>query len=231
MVHFDTCSVRFLSGQLLEFARCDCSHAGPCEHLALALWALQGDLGARREVDLAPLEGALQLLDELISQGVSHIGQGLGSRFREARRLLQSHAMVWPHSLLEDIEAELGYYRAASGRYRVRQLARSATSLWARQRASSRDPEVSRAALGLNLAPETSLQKVRLTGLGCRKEKDETLYYLADPGNAMVLVLPYATGRNLAGFPLCAWPAASWCRRPPTGAPMACCGWAAGLTA
>jgi hypothetical protein len=202
LVHLDTCSVRFLSGQRLEFARCDCRAAGACEHIALAVWALQGSLsgGPAPVVALEAMEPALELVCDIIEHGVSYLGQGLGSRFEEARRLLLSGCMTWPYNLLEEIEAELGYYQSRGGRYRISRLAHCATSLWARRQASSNDPTLANSALGLNQAPETSLRQVRLTGLGCRVEKEETQYYLADSANGKVFVLSLSTGYRPSGL-------------------------------
>jgi hypothetical protein len=202
LVHLDTCSVRFLSGQRLEFARCDCRAAGACEHLALAFWALRGTLssGPAPVVALEAMDPALDLVCEIIEHGVSYLGQGLGSRFEEARRLLLRRGMTWPHDLLEEIEAELGYYQSRGGRYRISRLAHCATSLWARRQTSSNDPSLAYSALGLNRAPETSLRQVRLTGLGCRVEKEETQYYLADSANGKVFVLNLSTGYRPSGL-------------------------------
>lgn len=202
LVHLDTCSVRFLSGRRLDFARCDCAASGPCEHLALALWALEGTLDERRaEVRTGALEPALRLVEELIARGASQLGQGLGSRFQQARRELLEAGMVWPHSLLEEMEAELDYYHARGGRYRASRLAHCAVSVWARARVARHRPELASPVLGLNQAPETALRKVRLTGLGCRVDKNETLYFFADAAGDRVLVLPFRSGtRGPAGL-------------------------------
>lgn len=202
MVHLDTCSVRFLSGHRLEFARCDCRAAGPCEHLALALWAIRGTLttAPAAPVSLGPLDEALALVQELLGHGVSHLGQGLGSRFEETRRQLLGAGMVWPYELVEEIAEELAYYRGRSGRYRASRLAWCACSLWTRRQVVAHRPELAMAALGLNQSPETSLRQLRLTGLGCQLEKDETSYFLADSSTGKVLVLRHRTGQGPSGL-------------------------------
>jgi hypothetical protein len=203
VVHLDTCSVRFLSGQRLAFAHCDCRAAGPCEHLALAIWALQGRLDHHKTVariDLRALDMALEAVREVIEQGVTTLGLGLSTRFQESRRQMESAGMVWPVQLIQEIEGELEQYRRRGGRYRVDHLACCAASLWARRQVCLRAPDKAAAALGLNLVPETSLRQLRLTGLGCRMEQGRVDYFLADPTSGQVLVLPARPGQRPGGI-------------------------------
>ncbi len=59
-----TCTVRFHVPRDLAYARCDCARQGPCEHLALAVWAFRragaaaAGGGAFTAIELGPPHGA-----------------------------------------------------------------------------------------------------------------------------------------------------------------------------
>ena len=204
-----TCAVRFLVPNDLAYARCDCAAATACEHVVVAAWAFRAagpaldapraiELHPRAEaattVDLRPLEAADRLARTVLLEGVTALGAEVAPRFARARDDLAKVGMVWPITIVDDLEIALDAYRARSARYSAAHVAWLLTELEARRRACARGGELPpRFVLGSDEARETLLDHVRLVSLGARVEADGRTrgaeVYLADPGTGMVLVL------------------------------------------
>lgn len=201
-----TCAVRFNVPSDLAYARCDCALPEPCEHIALAAWAFREAAKAplvpktvelRRgpvaEAPPHPLKSALDLACEILIEGVASASH-LAPRFALARAELAAASLVWPASILTDLELSLEAYRDRSARYSASVAASLITELAARSRAAEQNGELSaRFVLGADEAKETLLEKVRLISLGARVFADgrdrEAEVYLADPSSSVVLVL------------------------------------------
>ncbi|MBK8594335.1 MAG: hypothetical protein IPN83_01875 [Holophagales bacterium] len=145
------CTVRFHVPGELSWARCDCTLAQDCEHVAVAVWAFReadrrDEAAARQIVDLAsdaqgeteaaPLEVAMELARDVILAGVAHSAASLAQRFAVARRLARAAGQVWPHVLLEELEELLASYRERSSRYRSSLATELVAGLSARERSS-----------------------------------------------------------------------------------------------
>lgn len=204
-----TCAVRFHVPRDLGYARCDCQAALACEHVVVAAWAFRQadasgtpapctiELGAKpagmtpgRE---APLDEALRLAEHVVVEGVAHLGDADKPRFARARALLSKAGLLWPGTIVDDLEVALEAYRARSARYRTSEVVSLLASLEARARAAKGGGALpSRFVLGSNEARETLLDHVRLMSLGARVEADgdrrEASVYLADPDSGVVLV-------------------------------------------
>lgn len=192
-----TCTVEFLVPGELSYARCDCSHNGPCEHIAQAVWAFReaplgrvvlggGDI--RAEGSLAATQG---LVEELGQDGVVHAATDLAQRFKEAAQALRKEGFLWMSALAEEIGAQLRAYHDRDASYESAALAHLVLEWQARRGAalSLSQPRI----LGRGVAPETALEHIRLTGLGVRVEtvggNTRAEVYLADPDTSTVLVL------------------------------------------
>lgn len=205
-----TCAVRFNVPRDLAYARCDCALAERCEHIALAAWAFREALtggsplapktvelrrGPIASADLRPLTIALDLACEVLIEGVASVPvEHLAPRFALARSELAAASLLWPASILTDLELSLEAYRDRSARYSASAAASLITELAARCRAVERPGEISaRFIVGADEAKETLLEKVRLISLGARVFADgrdrEVEVYLADPVSCVVLVL------------------------------------------
>jgi hypothetical protein len=202
-VQLPTCSVQFLVPRDLAYARCSCALGTGCEHVVAAVWAFRASRQAGvRQVSLGRAarvvnEGwgdALALSREILSQGVA---QGTGEvvqRFARVRVGLTHARLVWPLTIVEDLEQQIEAYHARSMRYRARAVADLVTELELRARAVRGGGELPPAFVaGTNEADDTLLDHVRLVGLGARVEADGRARYadvfLADPDAGIVLVL------------------------------------------
>jgi hypothetical protein len=203
------CTVRFHVPGELSWARCDCTLAQDCEHVAVAVWAFReadrrDEAAARQIVDLAsdaqgeteaaPLEVAMELARDVILAGVAHSAASLAQRFAVARRLARAAGQVWPHVLLEELEELLASYRERSSRYRSSLATELVAGLSARERSSVAGGALPPGfILGQGEAFETSLDHLRLISLGARVAADggdrHVSVYLADPDSGTVLVL------------------------------------------
>ncbi|ATB35558.1 hypothetical protein CYFUS_000971 [Cystobacter fuscus] len=205
-----TCTVRFLVPRDLSHARCDCSLGTGCEHLPLAIWAFRAadeKDPTRREVSVevargsvtstvggAALDTAGDLVRYLLLEGVQHASQGLAGRFAVARAGLEEARMMWPLLALEELEELLGAYVSRAARYDAPRFTSVLTEFFARMRASRKPgPVPPRAVLGMDEAPETELDYVRLVSLGIRlfaegRERRAEVV-LADPDTAGLLVV------------------------------------------
>jgi len=204
-----TCAVRFHVPRDLGYARCDCQAALACEHVVVAAWAFRQadaagtpapctiELGAKPAGTTAgrdaPLDEALRLAEHVIVEGVAHLGDADKQRFAGARASLSKAGLLWPGTLVDDLEIALEAYRARSARYRTSEVVSLLASLEARARAAKSGAALpSRFVLGSDEARETLLDHVRLMSLGARIEADgdrrEASVYLADPDSGVVLV-------------------------------------------
>ena len=204
-----TCAVRFHVPRDLGYARCDCQAALACEHVVVAAWAFRQadaagtpapctiELGAKPAGTTAgrdaPLDEALRLAEHVIVEGVAHLGDADKQRFAGARASLSKAGLLWPGTLVADLEIALEAHRARSARYRTSEVVSLLASLEARARAAKSGAALpSRFVLGSDEARETLLDHVRLMSLGARIEADgdrrEASVYLADPDSGVVLV-------------------------------------------
>jgi hypothetical protein len=127
-------------------------------------------------------------------EGAQHASTGLAGRFAVARSSLADVKMAWPLAALDELEDLLGAYVGRGARYTPAKLAATLAELFARLRAARTPGAVPpRAVLGMDEAPETKLDYVRLVSLGTRlfadgRERRAELV-LADPASASLLVV------------------------------------------
>lgn len=209
-VSLATCTVRFLVPRDAGYARCDCSTGTACEHLPLAIWAFRAAdskdaTGREVSVEVAArhvaategglaLDAASDLVRFLLLEGVQHASTGLAGRFAVARSGLAEARMAWPLAALEELEDLLGAYVGRGSRYAPTKLTATLTELFARLRAAKRGGALPpRAVLGMDEAPETKLDYVRLVSLGARLSADgrerSAEVVLADPATGGLLVV------------------------------------------
>jgi len=202
-----TCTVRFLVAEDLTYARCDCALGESCEHIAEAVWAfreaderepgeasVQVELSSSTTEDQRDLDGLLELTRALLIEGVSHSGSEPGQHAAVVRKQLSDQALVWPLTLLEDLEDQVGCYHSRSSRYRPGLAGDMVLEAELRSRAIQSKIGPPRAlVLGSNIKTETRLDHLRLTSLGARvsggEEQCGIQIFLADPDTATVLVL------------------------------------------
>jgi hypothetical protein len=207
-----TCSVRFHVPQDLAYARCDCKAVIACEHVVVAAWAFRHAAEQRLEVPCttelcptlpgtfpkgvdAPLADVRRLVEHVLTEGVTHLGEADRPRFARVRAsLATASGTVWLTAIVDDIEIAIEAYRARSTRYRTADVAHLIASLAARDRAADRGTcELPRRFLfGDDEAKETPLDHVRLVALGARIDADDRArtaeVFLADPDSGVVLV-------------------------------------------
>lgn len=217
VVRLPLCSVVFHSPTELTAARCDCAAAGPCAHLALAVWALRqadadaeaaeaagpgGIIGPFALAGAAPQESTfLDLLAELdqlagaiVERGAVHADGRFTQKFALLRTRAEAARMTWIVDLLHDLERLLERYSARSARYDEAWLLRLLVELFARTRAARRPGELpADFILGIGEAAQTLLARVRLLSLGARVDADgsacRATVYLADPDAGTVCVV------------------------------------------
>ena len=205
-----TCSVRFHVPDDLAYARCDCKVASACEHVVLAAWAFRRaserglalpatiELGEATSKAAATsddaLDAAAALAAHVLRTGISRLGEGEAARFAHARAALApAKDLLWPQTIVEDLEIAAEAYRARSARYRTADVVHLLASLAARTRAARAAGLLPRRTLlGSDEARETALDHVRLVSLGARVVADgrarDAEVYLADPDSGTVLV-------------------------------------------
>ncbi len=202
-----TCTVRFLVAGDLTYARCDCLLGESCEHIAQAVWAFregdltesdqsttQVELSSATKEDNRDLGSLLTLTRTLLVEGVSHSGAEPGQHAAVVRKELESDALVWPLTLLDDLEDQVGSYHSRSARYRPGLAGDLVLEAELRARAIQAKNGPPRAlVLGTSVKGETRLDHLRLTSIGARVTGGETeaaiQIFLADPDTATVLVL------------------------------------------
>lgn len=203
-----TSTVRFLVPHDLAYVRCDCAEEQGCEHVALAVWAFreadrwQPELGtATVHLAAAAAEPAHEALGEALSfgrlvllEGVANLPSGVATRLARARGGLEAEGMVWPATLLDDLEEALEAHARRSARYTPGLPGRLLAELAARGRAVRQGGELPpRYVLGVGESRETPLGHTRLVGLGALVEGSGSerwaQVFLADPQAGVVLVL------------------------------------------
>jgi hypothetical protein len=205
-----TCTVRFLVPRNLGYARCDCSTGTGCEHLPLAVWAFRAAdakdaTGREVSVEVASataaasegasaMNAALDLVRFLLLEGAQNAASGSGARLAIARTGVDEARMAWLRSVIEEAEDLLAAYHARGTRYTPSRLAATLTEVFARVRAARGASALPpRAVLGMDEAPETKLDHLRLVSLGARLFADgrerRAEVMLADPAAAGLLVL------------------------------------------
>jgi hypothetical protein len=195
--------VQFLVPGDLAYARCSCAEGTGCEHVVVAVWAFRASRDARvRQVSLGRTgsardqewKDALALAREVLDEGVAQSTTDVVQRFARVRAELTRARLVWPLTIVEDLEQQLEAYHARSTRYRARAVAELLTELEVRARAARGRCELPPAFVaGTSETDDTLLDHVRLVGLGARVEADGRTrhadVFLADPDAGLVLVL------------------------------------------
>jgi hypothetical protein len=206
-----SCTVRFLVPHDLGYVHVDGTRQ---DAVALAVWAFReadekGLTGDDVELDVggqptrAPgMTSAVALATRVLLDGVMHTGTSLAPAFARAERDLAD--LRFPLAAVADLADQLAAYRARAARYRPERVADLVAELHARHRAASFDGGTpSSRVLGSDEPAETPLNRVRLTGLGCRVTPGLAEVYLADPGGTvLVLRKPWdgdETGAQMAG--------------------------------
>lgn len=174
-----TCTVTFFVPWELSHARCDCRVGRDCEHVALALWALQsaGLEPGERRVELRAegaepeafleAEALSELVRDILRTGTESL-DGLQARTDALLARLRKHRRVWIVDLVEALQERL----AASARGElgadVGAVAALLTEAEARAR-SQPGPEFPASELyGDASVGGTKLEHVVLRGLGAR---------------------------------------------------------------
>ncbi|MFF4094971.1 hypothetical protein ACFYYY_14190 [Streptomyces sp. NPDC001834] len=222
-VELPTCTVRFPVPGEIAYALTDATAALRGEVLALAVWAFRaadavgtGERSVSVQVGGRPaaspsagpvLDIAVELADELLAEGVAHVGPVHGGALARAGADLAARSLHWPAGALADLADQLTAYADRDAHYRPESVAALLTEVHARKRAAAL-PGV----LGTREAGDTPLRRVRLVSLGCRvRGTPQALVsevYFAHPGAGAVLVLrkawTAAEGKELRGHLLAA---------------------------
>lgn len=203
-VELPTCTVRFPVPGEIAYALTDAAAALRGEVLALAVWAFRaadatradersvpvqvGGRAAAPSTALPALDAALALTDELLAEGVAHVGPVHGGALARAGAALTAGSLHWPAGAIAELADQLTAYADRTAQYRPESVAALLTEVHARRRAAAH-PGV----LGNREAGDTPLRRVRLVSLGCRVHgTGQSLVsevYFAHPGAGTVLVL------------------------------------------
>ncbi|MFF3784729.1 hypothetical protein [Streptomyces sp. NPDC001933] len=203
-VELPTCTVRFPVPGEIAYALTDAAAALRGEVLALAVWAFRaadatrtdersvpvqvGGRAAAPSTALPALDAALALADELLAEGVAHVGPVHGGALARAGAALTTGSLHWPAGAIAELADQLTAYADRTAQYRPESVAALLTEVHARRRAAAH-PGV----LGSREAGDTPLRRVRLVSLGCRVHgTGQSLVsevYFAHPGAGTVLVL------------------------------------------
>ncbi|MBT9583488.1 SWIM zinc finger family protein [bacterium] len=177
-VRLPTNTVRFLSGGDLNYARCDCELAWPCEHLALAAWVVEDLAGTVGRVDWTRAVAEIDLdLDEVWQEGC------LGALPKTPS------GCTWIQLLLEEMAELRQAYQDGSAHYDSSRWLFCALSLWCRTHA--RQEVSSEYRLGRDQPLEQELEQIRLVSLGATRGHKGTNLYFCDPsGVVMRLDIP-----------------------------------------
>ena len=184
-VRLPGCTVRFLVGGEAGYCRCDCELEGPCEHQALAAWAIQerqGQAGPLVWASAAPVSSFVHSqawLGELIQAGCAQ-SEALW-RVWGQRVSAEMAGQSWLRVLLEELR-ELGLaYQSASTTYTRERWLFCMLSLALRLRDRSSH------LLGGEVAWEQELEHSRLSCLGCRvRGTGQELYWADAAGQVLV---------------------------------------------
>jgi hypothetical protein len=210
-----TCTVRFLAGDALAHARCDCAAGHGCAHVVAAVWAFRrapqgGTVELRpagRAGDAGALDDALTLVEEVLVGGVATTLPAVTGRFERVAEALAAGGCTWPATLVQDLGAQVEAWHGRSARYSAEAAARLCVELELRRRAAARGDAALPPAyvLGRGEALVTSLDKLRLVSLGARSTPDggehRVRVLLADPDTGSVLVWERAWAAAEGGAP------------------------------
>lgn len=206
-----SCTVRFLVPHDLGYVHVDGTRQ---DAVALAVWAFReadekGLTGDDVELDVGgqptrthSMASAVDLATRVLLDGAMHTGTSLAPTFARAERDLAD--LRFPLAAVADLADQLAAYRARAAHYRPERIADLVAELHARHLAAGFDggTPASR-VLGSDEPAETPLNRVRLTGLGCRVTAGLAEVYLADPsGTVLVLKKQWdgtETGAEVAG--------------------------------
>ncbi|MFB6877513.1 hypothetical protein [Streptomyces sp. NPDC056323] len=220
-VELPTCTVRFPVPGEIAYALTDAAAALRGEVLALAVWAFRAADASRTDERSVPvqvggrttapstalpaLDAALALADELLAEGVAHVGPVHGGALARAGAALTAGSLHWPAGAIAELAGQLTAYADRTAQYRPESVAALLTEVHARRRAAAH-PGV----LGSREAGDTPLRRVRLVSLGCRVHGTGrslvSEVYFAHPGAGTVLVLRKTwtapDGKELSGHRL-----------------------------
>lgn len=133
---------------------------------------------------------ALDLVDELLLDGVPAAGPVLDGTLRRAQEDLTRDGQHWPAAVVAAIRDQLTAYADRAARHDADAYALLLAELHARHRAAATDPA---GVLGTGEAARTPLRLVRLTALGCRvggsHGERTAAIHLAHPSAGVVLTL------------------------------------------
>jgi hypothetical protein len=192
-VELASCTVRFLVPQEIAYARVDAARGAREDAVALAVWAyrvadeldagagvLDVAVGGARTERLAAggsgVEPVLELLGDILIEGVANTGPALTTAIVQARSTLDARNLRWPVDALDDLAGQLDAYRARSARYRAEDVAALVAEIVARHRCvAGAGASLRPGVLGTEEVAETPLRLLRLTGLGARVTGDDAV--------------------------------------------------------
>jgi hypothetical protein len=210
-VDLPSCTVRFLVPHELGYARVDAARGTREDAVALAVWAFRaadgtdpmspgvevavgGDPGERISSGGSGIEPALDLVADLLADGVVHTGPAATTSIVQVGRTLESRNLRWPIDVLDEIAGQLAAYRRRHASYGSDTVARLLAEVVARHRCVVGGGAALRpGVLGSEEPAETSLRLLRLTGLGARVSGDDSSrsveVYLAHVNAGVVLTV------------------------------------------
>ena len=183
-VRLPGCTVRFLVGGQAGYCKCDCEAEGPCEHWALAAWAVEQREGQPGPVLWQARGSAVELahcrswLEELLQAGCAQ-SEALWKVWGP-RLSAEVASLSWIRVLVEEVRALGQAYAAGSTVYSAERWLFCLLSLAMRLRASGH-------LLGGDVLWEQELEHTRLSCLGCRLRGAGAELYWADAGGQVLL--------------------------------------------
>jgi hypothetical protein len=210
-VELPTCTVTFHLPGDPAYATTDAVELKRGEAVTLAVWAFRAadalgldgesahvNVGGVEESAASPaLSNAVNLVEDLLLEGVTAAGPVLVGNLRHASRDLAAAKLLWLSGIVDELIAQLDWYLQRSARYELSKLADLVTEFLGRSRAATapaRDPLSPSAAqiLGTTESARTELRRIRLIALGCRihagpRYRMAELYF-AQPHDGIVLV-------------------------------------------
>ncbi|MFC8098680.1 hypothetical protein [Streptomyces sp. NPDC057363] len=201
-VELPACTVRFPVPHRPGFAVTDAAEPLRGATVVLAVWAFRAadSEGSDRVTvggkEATPDNGdsahrtAMDLVDELLVEGVPQAGPVLDGTLRRAGAALTAAGRHWPAAALEGVRHQLAEHAVRGARHDRESHALLLAELHARHRAAPTDPA---AVLGTAETARTALRRVRLVALGCHVDgsaRDRTAdVFFAHPDAGIVLVL------------------------------------------
>lgn len=181
VVLLPTCTVTFLVPWDLAHARCDCVEGVDCEHIAMAVWALQAanpqEYGEQLVTlgdhagpsDVGEVLAALRALQrELVEGGWSGALEGIQRRVAPIQRGLSRACLVWLEDLLENVTDALREHEQGTASVDTGAVAALLSELDMRCRACPSPALPRQLVHGEGSTGETKLDQVQLRGLGAR---------------------------------------------------------------